>query len=64
MDNKAVEDFMIESAEARGEARGMQIGKTEEKIAIARNLKKANVSITIISESTGLTKKQIEELDD
>jgi len=68
MDNKAVEDFMLESAEdrgeARGEARGMQIGKTEEKIEIARNLKRSRVATTIISESTGLTKKQVEELDD
>lgn len=51
-------------ARVRGKVEGIQIGKTEEKIEIAKNLKKANVSITIISESTGLTKKQIEELDD
>lgn len=51
-------------ARVRGKVEGIQIGKTEEKIEIAKNLKRANVSITIISESTGLTKKQIEELDD
>lgn len=51
-------------ARVRGKVEGIQIGKTEEKIAIARNLKKSGVAITIISESTGLTKKQIEELDD
>lgn len=51
-------------ARVRGKVEGIQIGKTEEKIAIARNLKRSGVAITIISESTGLTKKQIEELDD
>lgn len=47
MDNKAAEDFMIESV----------------KIKIAKKLKRSGVAITIISKSTGLTETQIEELD-
>ncbi len=55
-----IEANTLKKYEAQARARG----KTEEKIGIARNLKRAGVAITIISESTGLTKKQIEELDD
>jgi len=62
MDNKAAEAYLVQTAEARGETRGIQIGKSEEKISVAKNLKKAGVSIEIISQSTGLTKEEIKQL--
>ncbi|WP_341753533.1 Rpn family recombination-promoting nuclease/putative transposase [Candidatus Tisiphia endosymbiont of Dioctria rufipes] len=52
----------IQIGETRGETRGIQIGKSEEKISVAKNLKKAGVFIEIISQSTGLTKEEIEQL--
>ena len=42
--------------------KGKAEGKAEEKINIARSLKNTGVSIDIISQSTGLTKEQIEKL--
>ncbi|MCC8369750.1 MAG: transposase, partial [Rickettsia endosymbiont of Oxypoda opaca] len=66
MDNKAVEDFMIESAEARGEARGMQIGKAEGKAEtmtlVAKNLLAQNIDINTISIATGLSIAEINKL--
>ncbi|GAA4843242.1 Rpn family recombination-promoting nuclease/putative transposase [Algivirga pacifica] len=41
---------------------GREEGKKEEKIEIARNLKKAGVSVDIIMSSTGLLKEEIEKL--
>ncbi|WP_367364656.1 hypothetical protein [Candidatus Tisiphia endosymbiont of Nedyus quadrimaculatus] len=41
-----------------GEARG----EKKKAMAVARNLLKAGVSVEIISASTGLSKKEIEEL--
>ncbi|ACR47958.1 hypothetical protein RPR_p14 (plasmid) [Rickettsia peacockii str. Rustic] len=66
MDNKAVEDFMIESAEARGEARGMQIGKAEGKynksIEVAKNMLAADSDPDFISQVTGLSTIEINKL--
>ena len=39
-----------------------QEGKKEQKIFIARNLKKAGIDIKIISDNTGLTIEEIENL--
>ncbi|WP_375333851.1 Rpn family recombination-promoting nuclease/putative transposase [Candidatus Tisiphia endosymbiont of Xenochironomus xenolabis] len=48
----------IDEGEARGEARGEE----KKAMAVAKNLLKVGVSIDIISTSTGLSKKAIEEL--
>ncbi len=48
----------IDEGEARGEARGEE----KKAMAVAKNLLKIGVSIDIISTSTGLSKKAIEEL--
>jgi predicted transposase/invertase (TIGR01784 family) len=45
-----------------GKAKGIQIGKAEERTTVVKNLFKAGVSVDIISASTGLSKKEIEEL--
>ncbi|VEL21523.1 unnamed protein product [Protopolystoma xenopodis] len=66
MDNRAAEDYLIKTAEARGKAEGIRIGKAKaraEKIEIARKFKQSGVSCDIIAQSTGLTKKEIEELN-
>jgi predicted transposase/invertase (TIGR01784 family) len=65
-----IEANTIRNYEQRGEARGreegIQIGEArgreEGKIAIAKNLLRAGLSIEIISQSTGLSKEQIESL--
>ncbi|WP_341750983.1 transposase [Candidatus Tisiphia endosymbiont of Sialis lutaria] len=48
--------------QARGEARGEIRGEEKKAMAVAKNLLKVGVSIDIISTSTGLSKKVIEEL--
>ena len=72
---KKYKDEGIEAGIAIGEKRGIAIGKaegiaigeergkTEEKIAIARNLLKAGLDIDIVSSSTGLTLEQLKKLD-
>jgi len=46
----------------RGKAEGIEIGEAKRNIEIAKNLLKAGLSIDLITESTGLTEKEIEEL--
>lgn len=55
MDQKAIE--------AAGFDKGLEQGKTEEKIKIAKKLLEQNINIDIIIEATGLTKKEIENLE-
>ncbi len=50
--------YGIQIGEARGEARG----EKKKAMVVAKNLLKASVSVDIISTSTGLSKKEIEEL--
>ena len=45
-----------------GREEGKEEGKKEQKIFIARNLKKAGIDIKIISDNTGLTIEEIENL--
>ena len=54
MDQKAVEDA--------GFDKGLKVGIEQGKRAIAKELKKQNVDISIISKTTGLTKEEIEKL--
>ncbi|MGL9702187.1 MAG: hypothetical protein ACR5K3_00415 [Wolbachia sp.] len=41
---------------------GIEKGKTEGKIEVAKNLLKAGVSVDLIAESTGLSKAEIVQL--
>jgi predicted transposase/invertase (TIGR01784 family) len=49
--------------ETRGLGKGMEIGRAEERIEIARNLKKKGLDTILISEVTGLPPEEIEKLD-
>ncbi len=57
-DNHAV----MESAVETGREMGKEIGKEEERLTIARAMKKKNLSVDIIAETTGLSKEKIEAL--
>jgi predicted transposase/invertase (TIGR01784 family) len=65
---RTIAQAYIEEGEAKGiaigEARGEARGKEEAKIAIARNLLKAGLSLDIIADSTGLTPDQIKNCND
>ncbi|MBV0900149.1 MAG: transposase, partial [Wolbachia endosymbiont of Fragariocoptes setiger] len=45
-----------------GEKKGKAEGEKQAKIEVAKNLLKADIPISIISESTGLTTSEIEKL--
>ena len=53
--------WLLEGLE-KGLEKGIEVGMQEEKKEIARNLLLANVDISIIIQTTGLTKEEIEEL--
>ena len=55
-DNRAAEDYLIE--------KGIEKGKFEEKIEIAKNLLRQNIDLSIISASTGLSPEAITALKD
>lgn len=65
-DMRIIQNTRMKSAEKKGLERGMEKGMKQgtyqEKISIAKNLLKKNVDIDIISESTGLSKEQINNL--
>ena len=52
----------IEEGKIEGLKEGREKGKIEEKIEIAKNMLKLNIDINIISQSTGLSVDEIEEL--
>ena len=54
----------IEEGRALGKAEGKAEGTKEKAIEIAKNLIKENVDINIIAKSTGLTKKDIQKLNE
>ncbi len=54
----------IEEGRALGKAEGKAEGTKEKAIEIAKNLIKENVDINIIVKSTGLTKKDIQKLNE
>ena len=58
MDQKAIEDAGYD----KGYDSGTIEGKRKEKLEIARKLKRMNVDIQTIVESTGLTKAEVEKL--
>lgn len=58
MDN---EQF-LEDAENRGIKKGIQQGRNEEKLEVAKKMLEEKISIETIMKVTGLTKEEIEEL--
>jgi predicted transposase/invertase (TIGR01784 family) len=59
---KVDERMLKEQARLDGHAEGLAEGHTEEKLEIARNLKKMGLSITQITEGTGLPAETIQNL--
>ena len=51
----------INKAFSDGRAEGLEIGKSEEKIAMVKGMLKAGVSVEVIAAVSGLTKEQIEK---
>jgi predicted transposase/invertase (TIGR01784 family) len=58
--------YRLDLAEEKGMEKGIQIGEErgekQAKIAVAKNLLKAGVSVDLIAESTGLPKTEIVQL--
>ncbi|WP_134089453.1 hypothetical protein [Olivibacter sp. XZL3] len=55
-------EYLLDKAEKQGLERGMERGKREEAIAIARELKKEGLSIEFIAKTTKLTTEEVEKL--
>jgi len=62
MDLYLTDEEMMKQDEEYFIKQGLEQGKNQKAIEIAKNLLKQNISIDIIIEATGLTEKQIEEL--
>ena len=66
MDQKAIEDAGFDkgfkAGEQQGIQQGMQQGIQQEKIAIAKNMKKQNIDIETICKITGLTIEEIKNI--
>jgi predicted transposase/invertase (TIGR01784 family) len=60
---RTVAQKYIDEGKVIGIQLGKAIGEARRNLEVARNLKKAGISIEIISQPTGLTKEQIEELE-
>ena len=58
MDQKAIEDAGYD----KGLKDGLERGINEQTKIIAKNMKKRDINIKVISEITGLSTKEIEEL--
>ena len=52
----------MQFAENKGLAKGREEGREEEKLDIARKMRILGVDVSIIIESTGLSKEQVEAL--
>ena len=59
MDQKAIQEYGYDE----GRKTGISEGRQDEKIKIAKKLLKMNLSIELITESTGLTKEEVEKLN-
>lgn len=62
MDQKAIEDAGFDKGFKAGERHGIQQGIQQEKIAIAKNMKKQNIDIETICKITGLTIEEIKNI--
>ena len=56
------QSLMLKREREEGIEEGIERGKKEQQISIARNLKKSGIDIKIISDNTGLTIEEIENL--
>ncbi|HAL81933.1 MAG TPA: hypothetical protein DCO83_06615 [Mucilaginibacter sp.] len=57
-----IEEFLLDRAEKKGLEKGMEKGRYEEAIAIARELKKEGLDIAFIAKTTKLSVEEIEKL--
>jgi predicted transposase/invertase (TIGR01784 family) len=62
MENRRYEISLIESSRSEGKLEGIEEGKQQEKINVARNLKQKGTELDTITEVTGLSRKEIEKL--
>lgn len=61
-DNKNTMDYAIETAKRQAKQEGINEGRQEERLEIAKEMKKYGASIDLIKKSTGLLEEQIEKL--
>ena len=65
-DQRKIQNSLISEAEERGIEKGIEQGiekgKNTRNIEIAKNLLQKNIDINIISETTGLSKEEVEKL--
>lgn len=61
MDNMAVMDQKIYEAEIRGEAKGIEKGKIEAQLDIAKNLLQSGIGMDLAIQVTGLSEEQIKQ---
>jgi predicted transposase/invertase (TIGR01784 family) len=52
----------LDGADQKGYDRGLENGKQEEKLQIARNMKAMGLSMALIQQSTNLTEEEIQKL--
>ena len=57
-----IEEFLLDNAKNEGIEEGIEKGKLEEAIAIARELKKEGLAIEFIAKTTKLSIEEIEKL--
>jgi predicted transposase/invertase (TIGR01784 family) len=62
-ENRRYKESLLYTAEKKGVERGIKRGEKRKAIEIAKNLLLANIDIETVIESTGLTAKEIEELN-
>lgn len=58
----AIWEQRLDDATEKGREEGREEGEKQAKIAVAKNLLKAGVSIDIITETTGLTVNEVKDL--
>jgi predicted transposase/invertase (TIGR01784 family) len=62
-ENRRYKESLLYTAEKKGVEKGIKRGEKRKAIEIAKNLLLANIDIETVIESTGLTAKEIEELN-
>ncbi|HEV3269779.1 MAG TPA: hypothetical protein VGZ69_03935, partial [Candidatus Rhabdochlamydia sp.] len=62
MDQKAILEYKIDEGKAIGEAIGIEKGKIEGKMELAKRLLQNGVGMDVIALSADLSKKQVEDL--
>ena len=64
LEKQQIHEYAIEYALEKAEERGKEIATKKSKVEIAKNLLKQNISIDIISTSTGLSIEEINSIED